>query len=148
MGEFIDIFFRSVFLENLALAYFLGMCTFLAVSKQIKTTLGLGAAVIVVEGIMTLAVPKIRELLDIRIFVDTDADIRLMRRILRDMRERGRDLPDIFRQYTLTVRPMHLEFVEPSKRYADVIVPFGGLNRVAMDMVVARLMVLLQDQNE
>ena len=101
--------------------------------------------VIMLEGILILASARLRELLDFKIFVDTDADIRLMRRIRRDMRERGRDLPDIFRQYTQTVRPMHLEFVEPSKRWADIIVPEGGQNRVALEMVIARIEQLLGD---
>ena len=99
--------------------------------------------VIVLEGILILASSRLRELLDFKIFVDTDADVRLMRRIRRDMRERGRELPDIFRQYTQTVRPMHLEFVEPSKRWADIIVPEGGQNRVALGMVIARIEQLL-----
>jgi uridine kinase len=100
--------------------------------------------VIMLEGILILASARLRELLDFKIFVDTDADVRLMRRIRRDMRERGRELPDIFRQYTQTVRPMHLEFVEPSKRWADIIVPEGGQNRVALEMVIARIEQLLE----
>jgi uridine kinase len=99
--------------------------------------------VILLEGILILASKRLRELLDLKIFVDTDADVRLMRRVRRDMSERGRDLQDIFRQYSETVRPMHLEFVEPSKRWADVIVPQGGENRVALEMVTARLEKLL-----
>ncbi len=95
------------------------------------------------EGILLLAEPEIREQLDFKIFVDTDADVRLKRRILRDIHERGRDLDDILRQYMETVRPMHLEFVEPSKRWADVIVPEGGENRVALQMVAARVEQLL-----
>ena len=99
--------------------------------------------VVLAEGILLLAEPEIRELLDFKIYVDTDADVRLARRIRRDIQERGRDLDDILRQYMQTVRPMHLEFVEPSKRWADVIVPEGGGNRVAMQMVVARIEQLL-----
>lgn len=95
--------------------------------------------VILLEGILLLASPRLRELLDFKVFVDTDPDVRLMRRIRRDIRERGRDLDDILRQYAETVRPMHLEFVEPSKRWADIIVPEGGENRVAVEMVTARL---------
>ncbi len=94
-------------------------------------------------GVDRLAEPEIRELLDFKIFVDTDADVRLKRRILRDIHERGRALEDILRQYMETVRPMHLEFVEPSKRWADVIVPEGGENRVALQMVAARVEQLL-----
>lgn len=99
--------------------------------------------VILVEGILLLAEPEICDLLDFKIYVDTAADVRLMRRIRRDLSERGRDLDDVLRQYMETVRPMHLEFVEPSKRWADVIVPEGGANRVAMEMVVARIEQLL-----
>ena len=100
--------------------------------------------VVLAEGILLFAEPGIRELLDFKIYVDTDADVRLKRRILRDIHERGRDLDDILRQYMTTVRPMHLEFVEPSKRWADVIVPEGGENRVALGMVAARVEELLQ----
>ncbi|MEM7354883.1 MAG: uridine kinase [Acidobacteriota bacterium] len=100
--------------------------------------------VVLAEGILLLAEPGIRELLDFKIYVDTDSDVRLKRRILRDINERGRDLEDILRQYMTTVRPMHLEFVEPSKRWADVIVPEGGENRVALQMVAARVEELLR----
>ncbi len=100
--------------------------------------------VVLAEGILLLAEPEIRELLDFKIYVDTDADVRLKRRILRDINERGRDLEDVLRQYMETVRPMHLEFVEPSKRWADVIVPEGGENRVALQMVAARVEELLR----
>lgn len=99
--------------------------------------------VILLEGILLLAEPRLRDLLDFKIFVDTDPDVRLMRRIRRDVEERGRTLDDIPRQYSETVRPMHLEFVEPSKRWADVIVPEGGANRVALEMVIARVEKLL-----
>ena len=100
--------------------------------------------VVLVEGILLFAEPGVRELMDFKIYVDTDSDVRLKRRILRDIHERGRDLDDILRQYMTTVRPMHLEFVEPSKRWADVIVPEGGENRVALGMVAARVEELLQ----
>ncbi len=105
-------------------------------------------SVVMAEGILLLAEPRIRDLLDFKIYVDTDADVRLMRRIRRDMRDRGRTLDDILRQYTETVRLMHLEFVEPSKRWADVIVPEGGANRVALEMVTARLHQLLSSSEE
>ena len=95
--------------------------------------------VIIVEGILILAEPKLRELFDIKIFVDTDSDMRFIRRLQRDIAERGRSLENVIHQYTSTVRPMHLEFVEPSKRYADVIVPEGGFNSVALDMVISRI---------
>jgi uridine kinase len=99
--------------------------------------------VIVVEGILIFAEPELRDLFDVKIFVDTDADIRFIRRLKRDILERGRSTESVIQQYLSTVRPMHLEFVEPSKRYADVIIPEGGLNVVAMDMVVARIQALL-----
>ena len=99
--------------------------------------------VILVEGILVFAEPALRRLFDVKIFVDTDADIRFIRRLQRDIDERGRTAASVIQQYQTTVRPMHLEFVEPSKRYADVIIPEGGLNTVAMDMVVARTQSLL-----
>ncbi|NMC52773.1 MAG: uridine kinase [Chloroflexi bacterium] len=99
--------------------------------------------VILVEGILIFAEPKLRELFDIKIFVDTDSDIRFIRRLQRDIAERGRTTESVVQQYLTTVRPMHLEFVEPSKRYADVIIPEGGLNAVALDMVIARIESLL-----
>ena len=89
-----------------------------------------------------------RPLFDVKIFVDTDADIRFIRRLQRDIEERGRTTHSVIQQYLTTVRPMHLEFVEPSKRYADVIIPEGGLNTVAMDMVVARLQALLHGNQD
>jgi uridine kinase len=99
--------------------------------------------VILVDGILIFAEPSLRELFDVKIFVDTPPDIRFIRRLERDIRERGRSVESVIHQYQTTVRPMHLEFVEPSKRYADVIIPEGGLNTVAMDMVVARIESLL-----
>jgi len=99
--------------------------------------------VIVVEGILIFTDLALRALFDVKIFVDTDPDIRLIRRMQRDITERGRTAESVIKQYQLTVRPMHLEFVEPSKRYADVIIPEGGFNMAAMDMVVARIESLL-----
>ncbi|TVP78194.1 MAG: uridine kinase [Gemmatimonadales bacterium] len=100
--------------------------------------------VLIVDGILVLAEPDLRELMDIRIFVDTDSDIRFIRRLVRDMGERGRSLESVVTQYQDTVRPMHLEFVEPSRRWADVIIPEGGKNRVAIDMVVTKLASILE----
>ncbi len=100
--------------------------------------------VIVVEGILIFAEPELRKLFDVKIFVDTDADLRFIRRLERDIEERGRTTESVIKQYLKTVRPMHLEFVEPSKRYADVIILEGGRNTVALDMVVARIEALLQ----
>jgi uridine kinase len=98
------------------------------------------APVVIVEGILVFVEERIRSLLDMKIFVDTDADIRLMRRIRRDIEERGRDFNSIRNQYYATVRPMHLQFVEPSKRWSDVIIPEGGNNAVALDMIVSKLL--------
>jgi uridine kinase len=100
--------------------------------------------VIMVEGILIFAEAQLRPLFDVKVFVDTDSDLRLIRRLERDISERGRTTEAVIRQYLATVRPMHMEFVEPSKRYADVIIPEGGLNAVAMEMVVARLESLLR----
>jgi len=105
-----------------------------------KTTTHVPAAdVVVVDGILVLADPRLRALFDVKVFVEVDADIRLIRRLRRDIVERGRPLEEILDQYLNTVRPMHLEFVEPSKRYADVIVPRGGDNTVAIEMIAAKI---------
>ncbi len=95
--------------------------------------------VIIVEGILLLCDARLRELFDIKIFVDVSDDVRFIRRLLRDTNERGRSLPNVIEQYLSTVRPMHLEFVEPSKRYADVILPEGGFNRIGIEMIQARV---------
>ena len=99
--------------------------------------------VILVEGILVLAEPALRERMDVKLFVDAAPDVRLMRRMERDLHERGRSVESVLAQYRRTVRPMHLEFVEPSKRHADVIIPRGGQNEVAIDMVLARVDSLL-----
>lgn len=100
--------------------------------------------VILIEGILIFVEPALRNLCDLKIYVDTDSDIRFIRRLQRDISERGRTADSVVKQYMSTVRPMHLEFVEQSKRYADVIIPEGGLNAPALDMVVARIESLLQ----
>ena len=101
-------------------------------------------AVILVEGILIFAEPELRKRFDVKIFVDTDSDLRLIRRLQRDITERSRTAESVIKQYMKTVRPMHMEFVEPSKRYADVIIPEGGFNRAALDMVEARILALLE----
>jgi uridine kinase len=100
--------------------------------------------VILVEGILIFADAALRRLMDVKIYVDTDADIRFIRRLERDIAERDRTMDSVIRQYLATVRPMHQEFVEPSKRYADVIIPEGGFNEVAMEMIAARIKALLE----
>ena len=95
--------------------------------------------VIIIDGILIFENKELRDLMDIKVFVDTDADLRLARRILRDVRERGRSMESVINQYTSTVKPMHEEFVEPSKRYADVIIPEGGFNSVAVQMLIQNI---------
>ena len=95
--------------------------------------------VILVDGILLFADPRLRALFDIRIYVDVAEDVRFIRRLQRDVRDRGRSMDDVIRQYLQTVRPMHLEFVEPSKRWADVIIPEGGHNRIGVEMLLARV---------
>ena len=95
--------------------------------------------IIIVEGILIFENEKLRDLMDIKIFVDTDADVRIVRRIVRDIDERGRTLESVINQYLTMVRPMHLQFTEPSKRYADLIIPEGGGNKVAIDLLVAKI---------
>ena len=102
-------------------------------------------SVIVMEGILILENKELRDLMDIKIFVDTDADERLMRRIRRDMIERGRSIDSILNQYSDTVKPMHEEFVEPSKKYADIIIPRGGENKAGLDMLITYMTRMLQN---
>lgn len=104
-------------------------------------------SIIVLEGIMLFVETKLRELMDIRIFMETALDICLIRRLKRDMKERGRSLDSVLKQYDETVRPMYLQFIDPSKRYADLIVPRGGGNRIAIDMIKAKMRELLKSQS-
>jgi uridine kinase len=112
---------------------------FVTHTRRVETTTVQPADVIVIDGILLFADERVRELCDIKVFVDADPDIRLIRRIRRDMTKRGRPLDEILDQYVTTVQPMHLQFVEPSKRYADVIVPRGGHNQIAIEMIVAKI---------
>ena len=102
------------------------------------------AHVIILEGILVLESARLRELMDIKLFVDTESDVRVLRRLRRDMTERGRSLESVVAQYLDTVRPMHLQFCEPSKRYADLIIPEGGANKVALEMLSAKIEYLLR----
>lgn len=106
--------------------------------KKITTKVN-PADVIILEGILVLEEKAIRDLLDIKIFVDTDSDERFIRRLIRDTKERGRSLPSVVKQYLNKVKPMFLQFVEPSKRYADIIIPQGGLNKVAIDIITRNI---------
>ncbi len=112
---------------------------FAAYCRESDTVRVAPARIVVVEGILVLYEPELRDLCDLRVFVDTDADVRLVRRLQRDVSERGRTLSSVLEQYLATVRPSHLQFVEPTKRYADVIVPHGGLNNPALDVLLARI---------
>jgi uridine kinase len=114
-------------------------------SRTSKTVAIAPKRVIIVEGILIFAEPELRRRFDVKIFVDTDPDLRFIRRLQRDISERGRTTESVIHQYLTTVRPMHLEFVEPSKRYADVIIPEGGFNTAAMDMIAARIEALLSN---
>lgn len=98
---------------------------------------------ILVEGILILTDPELRSLMDMKIYVDTDSDVRFIRRLTRDMAERGRTQQQVIEQYMETVRPMHIQFVEPSRRFADIIIPWGGENEIAVDMILGRLQTML-----
>jgi uridine kinase len=113
--------------------------------RRVETTRVEPADVIVIDGILLFVDARVRDLCDVKVFVDADADIRLIRRIERDTHDRGRPLDEIIEQYLSTVQPMHNEFVEPSKRYADVIVPRGGHNAIAIEMIVAKIQRRLQN---
>jgi len=117
-------------------------------SRKEKTVRIEPKRVVLVEGILIFVEKALRNLFDMKIYVDTDADIRFIRRLTRDVTERGRTVQSVINQYLSTVRPMHLEFVENSKRYADIIVPEGGMNAVALDMVIARLESLLTGESD
>jgi len=114
--------------------------------RQSEVNLVLPQPVVLIEGILIFADRDLRKRMDIKLFVDAEGDTRFIRRLQRDIRERGRTVESVIDQYMKTVRPMHLEFVEPSKRYADIIIPRGGLNSIAIDMVVARIEGLLRER--
>ncbi|MCE7790915.1 uridine kinase [Salipaludibacillus sp. CUR1] len=102
--------------------------------------------VIILEGILILEDDRLRDVMDIKLFVDTDSDLRIIRRLMRDIQERGRTIDSVIDQYTSVVRPMHLQFIEPTKRYADIIVPEGGHNHVAIDLMVAKIKTVLEEK--
>lgn len=106
-------------------------------TRKDETITATPSDVILIDGILIFSEPDLLELMDVKIFVDTDDDVRLLRRLQRDIEERGRSVESVLKQYEKFVRPMHLEFVEPSKRYADIIIPRGGKNKVALEMVTA-----------
>ncbi len=112
--------------------------------RREETELVEPSPIIFVDGILILTNGRLRDLMDIKLYVDTDADVRFIRRLKRDMEERGRSLDSVVKQYLETVRPMHLEFVEPSKRYADIIIPGGGRNKVATGMLISQLRAMME----
>ena len=114
--------------------------------KQLITIKVNPAKVIILEGFMIFENAELRDLMDIKIFVDTDADERLMRRIIRDVNERGRSLESVIAQYSETVKPMHEQFVEPYKKYSDIIIPRGGMNDIAIDLLIHRIKAILTEE--
>ncbi|PAB60932.1 uridine kinase [Anaeromicrobium sediminis] len=115
-------------------------------TRETKTVTVHPKDIIILEGIMILEDEKLRNLMDIKIFVDTDADVRIVRRITRDINERGRKLESVIRQYLDTVKPAHLQFIEPTKRYADIIIPEGGYNKVAIDIMVSKVKSIIYEK--
>ncbi|MDQ0339555.1 uridine kinase [Caldalkalibacillus uzonensis] len=103
--------------------------------------------VIILEGILVLEDRRLRERMDIKVFVDTDADVRIIRRLMRDIKERGRTIDSVVEQYLQVVRPMHNQFIEPTKKYADIIIPEGGENQVAIDLMVTKIKTILQEHD-
>lgn len=120
---------------------------FVSHNRSSETVLVKPSNVIIIEGIMIFAIPELKDMFDIKIFVDTPDDIRLIRRMTRDIKERGRTIDSVVNQYLTTVRPMHLSFVEPSKKHADIIVPEGGNNSIAIDFITTKIVDLLNSNN-
>jgi len=120
---------------------------FVTHSRRAETRRVVPAPVVIVEGILVFVEERVRRLLDIKLFVDTDADLRVFRRIRRDIEQRGRTFNSIREQYYRTVRPMHLQFVEPSKRWADLIIPEGGQNTVAVDLILGKLARIIDEKS-
>jgi len=116
-------------------------------TRKKETTTVQPKDVIIIEGILILEDKRLRDLMDIKIFVDTDPDVRIIRRLVRDIKQRGRTMESVIDQYLNVVRPMHLQFIEPTKRYADIIVPEGGKNKVAIDLLVTKIKTILQERD-
>ena len=122
--------------------------SFVKHQRENETVTVVPKKVILLDGILIFENKELRDMMDIKIFVDTAADVRLIRRLVRDMNESGRSLDSIIIQYTTTVKPMHEEFVEPSKKYADIIVPEGGYNYVALNMIIEKIRSILKENNK
>ncbi len=116
-------------------------------TRKKETTTVQPKDVIIIEGILILEDKRLRDLMDIKVFVDTDPDVRIIRRLVRDIKQRGRTMESVIDQYLNVVRPMHLQFIEPTKRYADIIVPEGGKNKVAIDLLVTKIKTILQERD-
>lgn len=117
-------------------------------NRETESITVLPREIIILEGIMILEDERLRELMDIKIFVDTDADVRIIRRITRDINERGRTLESVIDQYLTTVKPAHEQFIEPMKKYADIIIPEGGYNKVAIDLMTTKVMSIINDSQQ
>lgn len=117
-------------------------------TRESETTVVDSKDIIVLEGIMILEDKRLRDLMDIKLFVDTDADVRIIRRITRDISERGRTLESVISQYLTTVKPAHEQFIEPTKKFADIIIPEGGYNKVAIDIMCAKVKTIIQDKEQ
>lgn len=143
---------------NLLIEHIEDLCNYKAIEKPIynfsnhnrehETVKVDPREIIIVEGIMILEDKRLRELMDIKIFVDTDADVRIIRRITRDINERGRTLESVIEQYINTVKPAHEQFIEPTKKYADIIIPEGGYNKVAIDIMTTKVMAIVREKNQ
>lgn len=116
-------------------------------TRSSETILVEPKSVIILEGILVLEDERLRELMDMKLYVDTDADIRIIRRLVRDIQERGRSMDSVIEQYVNVVRPMHNQFIEPTKRYADIIIPEGGQNHVAIDLMVTKIQTILEQKS-
>ncbi len=117
-------------------------------NREVETIKVCPRDIIILEGIMILEDERLRRLMDIKIFVDTDADVRIIRRITRDINERGRTLESVINQYLTTVKPAHEQFIEPTKKYADIIIPEGGYNKVAIDIMTTKVTAIIQEKNK
>lgn len=117
-------------------------------NREVETIKVCPRDIIILEGIMILEDERLRKLMDIKIFVDTDADVRIIRRITRDINERGRTLESVINQYLTTVKPAHEQFIEPTKKYADIIIPEGGYNKVAIDIMTTKVTAIIQEKNK
>ena len=143
-----DLSFEDIMKLKKGRSVFRPVYSFVNHNRTDKTVKVEPAQVIIIDGILILENRTLRELMDVKVYVDTDPDVRLGRRLLRDVQERGRSIESVLTQYFCTVKPMHDEFVEPSKRYADIIIPEGGFNSVAVSMLIHNINSLIHHESE